>query len=151
MVKKLGILGFILVAVCAAGMVWAGTYSGAIPAPQPTVMPASAPACVGPNCNPPTMTLPAAPKPMKPNKNMFQQTTNPPQQSCAPAVATQKMVPEPCKNLATSIKVKMKYPMPEPPPFFQPAGCGPPPIPVAVPMWKFIVPWPPFVYYLPVE
>jgi hypothetical protein len=31
------------------------------------------------------------------------------------------------------------------------AACGPPPIPVAVPMWKFIVPWPPFVYYLPVE
>jgi hypothetical protein len=29
--------------------------------------------------------------------------------------------------------------------------CVPPPIPVAVPMWKFIVPWPPFVYYLPVE
>jgi hypothetical protein len=31
-------------------------------------------------------------------------------------------------------------------------GCAPPPpIPVAVPMWKFIVPWPPFVYYLPVD
>jgi hypothetical protein len=29
--------------------------------------------------------------------------------------------------------------------------CAPPPIPVAVPMWKFIVPWPPFVYYLPVK
>jgi hypothetical protein len=30
-------------------------------------------------------------------------------------------------------------------------GCAPPPIPVAVPMWRFIVPWPPFVYYLPVD
>jgi hypothetical protein len=27
----------------------------------------------------------------------------------------------------------------------------PPPIPVAVPMWKFVVPWPPFVYYVPVQ
>ncbi len=46
MVKKLLILGFILT-VFAAGMAWAGTYSGAIPAPMPTVMPAAAPACVG--------------------------------------------------------------------------------------------------------
>jgi len=48
MVKKLGILGFILVVVAAAGMVWAETYTGAIPAPQPVVTPAAAPACVGP-------------------------------------------------------------------------------------------------------
>ena len=46
MVKKLGILGFILIVVAAAGMVWAETYTGAIPAPQPMVMPAAAPACV---------------------------------------------------------------------------------------------------------
>ncbi len=52
MVKKLGILGFILVVVAAAGMVWAETYTGAIPAPQPTLMPAAAPACVGGMCAP---------------------------------------------------------------------------------------------------
>jgi len=59
MVKKSAILGFILV-VAAAGMVWAGTFTGAIPAPQPTVMPAAAPACVGGVCPPPAL------KPVKP-------------------------------------------------------------------------------------
>lgn len=34
MVKKLAILGFIVVAVAAAGMVWAGTLAGAVPAPS---------------------------------------------------------------------------------------------------------------------
>jgi len=118
MVKKLSILGFILVAVAAAGMVWAGTFSGAIPAPTPMVMPAAAPAaCVGPAC--PPAKVKAAPCP-------------------------------PPKKLTTTIQVQMKYPRPVMPP--PPPACGPPPpIPVAVPMWKFIVPWPPFVYYLPVE
>ena len=116
MVKKLGILGVILVVVAAAGLVCAETNMGAIPAPTPTVMPASAPpACVGPACPPP------------------------------PKV---KMAP---KRLTTSIKVDVKYPAPTPPPMCGPVGCAPPPIPVAVPMWRFIVPWPPFVYYLPVD
>ena len=53
MVKKLGILGFILVAVAAAGMVWAETFTGAIAAPQPMVMPAAAPACGVGGCPPP--------------------------------------------------------------------------------------------------
>lgn len=119
MVKKLGILGFILVVVASAGMVWAGTFSGAIPAPTPTVMPAAAPACVGPSCPPAKIVMPAKVK-MKP------------------------------KKLVTAIQVKMKYPQPQPVPCLAPR-CGPPPIPVAVPMWKFVVPWPPFVYYLPVE
>lgn len=117
MVKKLGILGFILVVVATAGMVWAGTFTGAIPAPQPSVMPAAAPACVGAACPPP--------RPMK--------------------------VAPKAKKLTTSIKVNVQYPEPTPPPFCGPVGCAPPPIPVAVPMWRFIVPWPPFVYYLPVE
>jgi hypothetical protein len=119
MVKKLGILGFIVIVVAAAGMVWAETYTGAIPAPQPTLMPAAAPACVGGVCPPPAKVKPPVCKP---------------------------------KGLKTSIKVKMSYPEPPPPPMPM-MGCptGPPPIPVAVPMWKFIVPWPPFVYYLPVE
>ena len=121
MVKKLGILGFILVAVTAAGMVWAGTYTGGIVAPQPTVMPAAAPACVGAACPPPVQMAPA------------------------PPVKVQKK-----KKWVTDISVKMKYPVPAPP-VCAPPTCGPPPIPVAVPMWKFIVPWPPFVYYLPVE
>jgi len=122
MVKKLGMLGFIMVVVATAGMVWAETYSGGIPAPQPTVMPASAPACVGGMC-------PAPAKVKAP--------------ACVP--------PRP-KKLTTSIEVKMKYPEPTLPimPVCNPCG-PPPPIPVAVPMWKFIVPWPPFVYYLPVE
>jgi hypothetical protein len=120
MVKKLGILGFILVVVAAAGMVWAETFTGAIPAPQPTVMPASAPACVGGVC------APAKVKPMAPPV-------------CKP------------KKLTTTIDVKMSYPEPAPPPMMMNPCAGPPPIPVAVPMWKFIVPWPPFVYYLPVE
>lgn len=117
MVKKIGILGFILVVVAAAGMVWAETFTGSIPAPQPMVAPAAAPpACVGPACAPP------------------------PKVKAAP------------KRLRTSIQVKMQYPEPTPPPMAcGPVGCGPPPIPVAVPMWRFIVPWPPFVYYLPVE
>ena len=122
MVKKLGILGFILIVVAAAGMVWAETYTGAIPAPQPMVMPAAAPACMGVSCPPPVKMK--APK-------------------CAP-------------KMTTVIDVKMQYPAPPPmacpPPMCGPVGCAPPPpIPVAVPMWKFIVPWPPFVYYLPVE
>ena len=121
MVKKLGILGFILIVVAAAGMVWAETYTGAIPAPQPMVMPAAAPPCVGVSC-PPPVKMKAPPKPQK---------------------------------LTTVIDVKMQYPAPPPPcppPYCGPVGCAPPPpIPVAVPMWKFIVPWPPFVYYLPVE
>lgn len=122
MVKKLGILGFILIVVAATGMVWAETYTGAIPAPQPMVMPAAAPACMGVSCPPPVK--------MKAAK-------------CAP-------------KMTTVIDVKMQYPappmMPCAPPMCGPVGCAPPPpIPVAVPMWKFIVPWPPFVYYLPVE
>jgi len=126
MVKKLGILGFILIVVAAAGMVWAGTSTGAIPAPQPAVMPASAPPCVGGMCAPP----PPAPCKVRPVK-------------CKP-------------HLTTAIEVKMQYPAPPPPPPCAPPcgyGCPPPPppIPVAVPMWKFVVPWPPFVYYLPVE
>ena len=59
MVKKIGILGFILVVVAAAGMVWAETYTGAIPAPQPMVMPAAAPACVGAVCAPPPVKVKA--------------------------------------------------------------------------------------------
>jgi hypothetical protein len=120
MVKKLGILGIILVVVAAAaGMVWAESFTGAIPAPQPMVMPASAPACVG--------------------------------GPCAPAPA--KVVPMKPKKLTTAIEVKLQYPQPAAPVCGPMMGCqaGPPPIPVAVPMWKFIVPWPPFVYYLPVE
>jgi hypothetical protein len=122
MVKKIGILGFILIVVAATGMVWAETYTGAIPAPQPMVMPAAAPACVGASC-PAPVKMKAAPKPQK---------------------------------MTTVIDVKMQYPAPPmmgcPPPMCGPVGCAPPPpIPVAVPMWKFIVPWPPFVYYLPVE
>jgi hypothetical protein len=118
MVKKLAILGFILVVVAATGMAWAGTFSGAIPAPMPTVMPAAAPAACGPV-------------------------------GCAPGPAKVKAAP---KRLSTTIEVQMKYPQPVPPPPIM-MGCGgpPPPIPVAVPMWKFIVPWPPFVYYLPVK
>jgi len=123
MVKKLGILGIILIATAAATMVWAGTeMGGAIPAPQPTVMPAGAPAAacvVGQPCATPVM----------------------------------KMKPKPAPKLVTTIDVKMQYPqqpiMPCGPAMVAP--CGPAPIPVAVPMWKFVVPWPPFVYYLPVE
>jgi len=118
MVKKLAILGFILVAVAAAGMVWAGTEMGTIAAPQPTIMPAAAPACVGVACPPVKMVSP-------------------------------KVKAKP-KQLTTSIAVNMQFPQPQMPPCVGPM-CGPPPIPVAVPMWKFIVPWPPFVYYLPVE
>ncbi len=116
MVKKLGILGIILVVVAAAGMAWAGTYSGAIPAPAPTVMPAAAPPVCGPAACPPM-----------------------------------KVKAPPPKKLVTTIAVSMKYPQPQmpPPPMM---GCGaPPPRSVAIPMWKFVVPWPPFVYYLPVE
>jgi hypothetical protein len=120
MVKKLAILGFIVVAVAAAGMVWAGTLAGAVPAPEPMVMPASAPACGI--------------------------------QGCPPAPPMPKVVKAPAKpqKLTTSIQVKMQYPAPQMP-VCAPPSCTPPPIPVAVPMWKFIVPWPPFVYYLPVE
>jgi hypothetical protein len=122
MVKKLGILGVILVVVAAAGMVWAESFSGAIPAPQPMVMPASAPACMGGAC--------AVAQPVR---------------KCAPPVCHHK-------KLTTAIQVRVQYPQPAPP-VCPMMGCaaGPPPIPVAVPMWKFIVPWPPFVYYLPVE
>ncbi len=121
MVKKLGILGFILVVVAAASMAWAGTYTGTIPAPQPSVIPASAP----------------APQPM-----------------VMPAGGAAKGAVAPCyPKLTTSIKVKMQYPQPVRNPFpLVGIGCDArPPIPVAVPMWKFIVPWPPFVYYLPVQ
>lgn len=122
MVKKLGILGFILIAMSAATMVWAGTFTGAIPAPEPQMMPAAAPpACIGGSCAPPPVMKPA---PMRP------------------------------KKLTTTIDVKMQYPQAPMPVCGPMIGCapgGPPPIPVAVPMWKFIVPWPPFVYYLPVE
>jgi len=120
MVKKIGILGFILIVVAATGMVWAETYTGGIPAPQPMVMPAAAPPCVGAACPPPV------PVKMK----------------------------RPAPKMTTVIDVKMQYPAPPMPmiPYCGPVGCAPPPpIPVAVPMWKFIVPWPPFVYYLPVE
>jgi len=119
MVKKLGILGFILVVVAAAGVVWAGTYTGAIPAPQPVVAPAAAP----PACAPGAVCAP------------------PPKVKAAP------------KKLTTAIQVKMQYPEPTCAPTLCGFGdpCAPPPIPVAVPMWRFIVPWPPFVYYLPVE
>ncbi len=132
MVRRLGILGFILVAVTAASMAWAGANMGAIPAPKPTPVPAAAP---------------AACMPMGPGG--------------APQSAMPSTIDVAPKKLVTSINVKMKYPKPAPP--FMPrggamygGGCGPagvanPPIPVAVPMWKFIVPWPPFVYYLPVE
>ncbi len=118
MVKRLGILGFILIVVATAGMVWAETYTGSVPAPQPLVAPASAPACVGAACPPP-----APPKVMAP------------------------------KKLRTYISVKMQYPEPAPQPLVAcgPTCAGPPPIPVAVPMWRYIVPWPPYVYYLPVE
>jgi hypothetical protein len=123
MVKKIGILGFILIVVAATGMAWAETYTGAIPAPQPMVMPAAAPPLCGPAGCPP-------PVPVKMKR-------------AAP-------------KMTTVIDVKMQYPappmMPCAPPMCGPVGCAPPPpIPVAVPMWKFIVPWPPFVYYLPVE
>lgn len=121
MVKKLGILGFILVVVAAAGVVWAETYTGAIAAPQPMVTPAAAP----PMC-------PGGPAACAP----------PPKVKAAP------------KKLTTSIAVKMQFPEQCPPPMLcgpGPDPCAPPPIPVAVPMWRFIVPWPPFVYYLPVE
>lgn len=70
--------------------------------------------------------------------------------ACPPPVMP-KVKAKPQK-LTTSIDVKMQFPAPPPPPVCGPVACaGPPPIPVAVPMWKFIVPWPPFVYYLPVE
>ena len=120
MVKKLGILGFILVVVAATSMVCAETANmGSIPAPQPMVMPAAAPpACPGGICPPPPKVVPCKPK-----------------------------------KLTTSIEVKMQYPQ-MPMPVCAPPVCGPvgpPPMPVAVPMWKFIVSWPPFVYYLPVE
>jgi len=121
MVKKLGILGFILVVVAAAGTVWAQTYA---PAPQPSIMPASAPA-------PAPMVMPAGGAPAP--------------KACAPVYP----------KLTTCIKVKMRYPQAQrnPFPMAYATGCGEmrPAIPVAVPMWKFIVPWPPFVYYLPVE
>jgi len=121
MVKKLGILGFILVVVAAAGMVWAETYTGAIPAPQPVVTPAAAPACVGP-------VGPACPPPPKVKAAPKKLTTS---------IAVKMQFPEQCPP------PMLCGPGPDP--------CAPPPIPVAVPMWRFIVPWPPFVYYLPVE
>ena len=126
MVKKLAILGFILVAVASAGVVWAETFAGAVAAPEPMIMPASAPACGVGGC-----PLPPVPRVVN-----------------APC----KVVKTPCKpkRLTTAIQVKMQYPAPQMP-VCAPVSCGPPPIPVAVPMWKFSVPWPPFVYYLPVE
>lgn len=125
MVRKLSFLGFLLVALTMAGVAWAETSNmGSIAAPQPMVMPAAAPAMCPPG-------------------------------GCPVGPAPKMMPPAPCKpkKLSTSIEVKMEYPqMPAPvcpPPMCGPAG--PPPMPVAVPMWKFVVPWPPFVYYLPVE
>jgi len=121
MVRRLMILGFVLAVAATAGMAWAETNMGAVPAPQPMVMPAAAPpACIGGACAPQLPPRPVACKP---------------------------------KKLTTSIEVKLQYPQP-PAPMCPPPACGPvgpPPIPVAVPMWKFVVPWPPFVYYLPVE
>jgi hypothetical protein len=114
MVKKLGTLGLILVAICVASMAWAGTHT---PAPQPVAIPAGG-------------------------------------QVCAPGQGAAPGAPTPDK-LTTTIKVHMQYPQPVRPAIPSGYGCGPgstrPPIPVAVPMWKFIVPWPPFVYYLPVK
>ncbi|MCA1961030.1 MAG: hypothetical protein LDL33_09550 [Desulfomonile sp.] len=122
MVKKLAILGFILVVVAATGMVWAGTFSGAIPAPTPTVMPAAAPVV----CGPAGCAVPAAPAKVK--------------------------APPPKRLSTTiEVSMKYPQPAPPPPPVYMGCGAPPPPIPVAVPMWKFIVPWPPFVYYLPVK
>ncbi len=75
--------------------------------------------------------------------------------SCAPPCQNEST--EVAPKMTTVIDVKMQYPAPphdalRAPPMCGPVGCAPPPpIPVAVPMWKFIVPWPPFVYYLPVE
>jgi len=123
MVKKLGILGFILVVVAAAGTVWAET-----PAPQPMLMPASAPA-------PMPMTMQAG-------------------GGAAPAPKVMKGAPCGYPKLTTCIKVKMQYPQATRNPLAMAYSNGcelRPAIPVAVPMWKFIVPWPPFVYYLPVE
>lgn len=171
MVKKLGTLGFILVVVCAASWVCAGSYAGGIPAPQPSVMPAAAPACVGGVCPPPAPQTMQVDVPVYQKKTtMVPQTMMVPQQPPMKKVtvkvpvttykkATKKVTvcaPPPPKKLSTSIEVKMEYPKPAPPPMPVMAcgtdGCAPPPpIPVAVPMWKFIVPWPPFVYYLPVE
>lgn len=71
--------------------------------------------------------------------------------ACPPPAKIRPLGPPPEKKLITSIDVTMKYPRPVPPPMMPMCGAPPPPIPVAVPMWKFIVPWPPFVYYLPVE
>jgi hypothetical protein len=125
MVKKLGTLGVIMVAVCLASMAWAEVY-GTIPAPQPMGVQASAPA-------PQPVAVPAGGK------------------VCAPG--GKAPLPAAPEKLTTTINVQMKYPRPVPPPPMM-GGCGAgqrPPIPVAVPMWKFIVPWPPFVYYLPVQ
>ncbi len=121
MVKKLGILGFTLVIALAAGLVYAETFTGAIPAPQPVLMPAAAPACAAGVCGPPAKVKPPVCKPKKLTttidvKMQYPEPPPPPMPMCGPV-----------------------------------GCAPPPPIPVAVPMWKFIVPWPPFVYYLPVE
>jgi len=125
MVKRLAILGCVLAVLAMAGMAWAETNMGVIPAPEPMVMPAAAPpVCIGGACRPVAPPPPPMMMPMRP------------------------------KRLSTSIDVKLEYPQlppPGPPPACGPCGPAAPPIPVAVPMWKFIVPWPPFVYYLPVE
>ena len=86
MVKKLGILGFILVVVAATGMVWAETFTGSIPAPQPMVAPAAAPACVGPACPPPPKVK-MAPKKLRTSiqvKMQYPEPTPPPWRSVDP-------------------------------------------------------------------
>ena len=67
MVKKLAILGFILVAVVSTSAVWAETFAGAVAAPEPMVMPASAPACGVGGCPPPAVPR-VAKIPCKPKK-----------------------------------------------------------------------------------
>jgi hypothetical protein len=171
MVKKLGVLGFIVVVVAAASMVCAESYTAGIPAPQPTVMPASAPAMCGPvGCAPGKLTtvkvpmmVPGKPKEVKvttqvpATKTVVKKYYKPtwkkqmrPVQVYQPQAAPPPPPPKP-KKLTTSIQVKMKYPQMPPRMAMAPPCGGPAPIPVAVPMWKFVVPWPPFVYYLPVE
>ncbi len=98
MVKKIGILGFILIVVAATGMVWAETYTGAIPAPQPMVMPAAAPACVGAGCAPHQLK-------MKAPESLRRLTTS---------IEVKMQYPAPPMMAC-------------PPPMYGPAGCAPPP------------------------
>jgi len=91
MVKKLGILGIILVVVAAtAGMVWAESFTGAIPAPQPMVMPASAPACIGGTCAPPpAKVMPCKPKKLTTAIEVKLQYPQPPMPVCGPMMGCQ--------------------------------------------------------------